>query len=442
MIENKVLLKNANELFRQKNYQEALNIYIEASNDKPELKNIIDFNIELCIKKLGLSKKSIYELKNHINLKKCSTYNECKKLAIAYRKKIEYNKAVIYWMECIKVIKENEIQDFFVDIKNNLEYFMQQNEFKLIYKLTKALINKWPNNKLFIQLQAISLIQLEKYKEAEVVWQFYWNKAIDSNDFVRQTNLKLQNSYFNDSIFQEYTLDHQKNYKIKQKVCVYTALFGDYDKLQTPVMVDDNIDYICFSNTNRDIPGWKTILVDSYENNPILSNRKYKILPHIYLTNYDYSMYIDANIYLTGNLNKLISNLILEDFVAWKHPERSDIYSELLAIMSNFRHEPKKMIGQYKYFKKAKVPKNSGMIEACFIWRSHKNSSVSKLMNSWWEFVKENGNRDQPGLTYLMWKNDIRPKVFSSKYGNTRKNDFFVKLEHQQSPLSQKNATK
>ncbi|MGE6539335.1 hypothetical protein [Bacillus luti] len=49
----------------------------------------------------------------------------------------------------------------------------------------------------------------------------------------------------------------------KPKVIVYTALFGNYDSVKEPLFIDENIDYILFTD-NRSIQSnnWKTKILE------------------------------------------------------------------------------------------------------------------------------------------------------------------------------------
>ena len=68
------------------------------------------------------------------------------------------------------------------------------------------------------------------------------------------------------------------------KIAVYTAFTGDYDTLKDPDFIDENCDYICFSdNPNIKSSVWRIILM---EDSILDNNRKakqYKVFPHKYL---------------------------------------------------------------------------------------------------------------------------------------------------------------
>lgn len=64
------------------------------------------------------------------------------------------------------------------------------------------------------------------------------------------------------------------------KLVVYTSIFGDFDKLQKPKVINKKIKYICFSNKMLNCPPWDVITVKPTYRDPRRENRKYKILSH------------------------------------------------------------------------------------------------------------------------------------------------------------------
>jgi len=78
--------------------------------------------------------------------------------------------------------------------------------------------------------------------------------------------------------------------KLKKKFVIYTALFGDYDELSDPIEGFYDCDFICFTDQkNINSKVWKTIYIPETDMSPKMMNRKYKMLPHIFLVEYEES---------------------------------------------------------------------------------------------------------------------------------------------------------
>jgi hypothetical protein len=208
---------------------------------------------------------------------------------------------------------------------------------------------------------------------------------------------------------------------VKNKLVVYTALFGDYDDLIEPPKGIQNCDFICFTdqdNISSDV--WDIKLI---KNNEISSseNRKYKMLPHIYLNEYEYSIYIDSNIQIKTDPTALIDTYLRSHNIAVpKHFERDCIYKEIEECVVNNKitlFEKKYML---EILFSDGYPKECGLGENNIILRRHNDSNVIRLMEAWWDFYSNGPKRDQLSLIYLAWKLNVSISLMkeSSRNGN------------------------
>ena len=98
---------------------------------------------------------------------------------------------------------------------------------------------------------------------------------------------------------------------IPNKKIVYTSIFGDYDELQDPQVVPDDVDFICFTDTpKKRSKVWRFIYEPRLYEDSTRCARKFKILPHRFLpSGYDISVWVDGHHIITGNMSKFIDNL-------------------------------------------------------------------------------------------------------------------------------------
>ena len=105
-------------------------------------------------------------------------------------------------------------------------------------------------------------------------------------DEIYETFLEVSKEHINRDLFNhstdaaDETIEDIKN----NKIAIYTAFTGDYDTLKQPEFIDENCDYICFTD-NPDLESdlWTIIQM---EESVLDNNRKakqYKLLPHKYL---------------------------------------------------------------------------------------------------------------------------------------------------------------
>ncbi len=220
--------------------------------------------------------------------------------------------------------------------------------------------------------------------------------------------------------------------KMKNKFVVYTALFGDYDDLIDPKENYEGCDFICFTDQKHlksDI--WEIRLIEECDLPPNMMNRKYKILPHLFLSEYDWSLYVDANIVILNNPFELAKNYLSNKiFLLPKHPSRDCIYEEARACLKFNKTKYKETNLQIKKYKSEKFPKRFGLGENNIIFRRHNELALKKLMIEWWNELNNYTKRDQLSLGYILWKNDFYFNYI--KESSRIKNDYFDFIFHKE----------
>jgi len=192
-----------------------------------------------------------------------------------------------------------------------------------------------------------------------------------------------------------------------------------------------DIDFICFSDRERKAPGWQVRLVEPEFESSNLSAKYYKILPYAFLTEYRYSIFVDGNTLMAGDIEHFVRTYLAGNpFVMWRHPERSDIYREAVAILQSGRHRPQEILNQIQDYAEAGLEAETGLAEGSFIWRDHTHKRTRDFMQAWWDEIMSHSHRDQLSLGYLFWKRKQKPKVLPDHLGMSRRNVFFIKLPH------------
>lgn len=221
---------------------------------------------------------------------------------------------------------------------------------------------------------------------------------------------------------------------------VYTSLVGKYDSLINPKYIMPNWDYICFSNDIKNMKEsiWEIRPIPfSHRDNFILS-RYPKINPHEVLKEYDYSLWIDANIeiiddFVERRLDKLIEQQFFLSLIP--HPFRDCIYKEAQSCIESGLDRRKIIEKQIDFLKKKKYPENIGLFENNVIFRRHNDQKISSLGKEWWDLYLEFSKRDQLSLGYLLWKNNIHCEPFISKGLSVRNIPSFRYEPHKRSVM-------
>ena len=89
---------------------------------------------------------------------------------------------------------------------------------------------------------------------------------------------------------------------------VYTTIFGEYDTLVNPHFIEKGWDFICFTdNENLSSDVWEIRKCTPYYTDLTRSAKRYKILPHRFLKEYGYSIFVDGNMTVRGYVDQLLN---------------------------------------------------------------------------------------------------------------------------------------
>ena len=213
---------------------------------------------------------------------------------------------------------------------------------------------------------------------------------------------------------------------------VYTSIFGGYDTLIEPKNISPNIDYICFTDANVKSDVWQIIKVPAIYTDPTRCARKYKLLPHRFLNQYDCSLWVDGNITVHGDVNKFIDTYLpFTNIAVYDHMQcfdkRNCIYQEAQTIFyfgqknGNYKDDPNIIQQQMERYTKDSYPQNNGLVSSGVILRNHNSTDVIKSMEYWWSEVKYGSKRDQLSFNYSAWKTGLNFKWIN---GDIRANEY------------------
>ena len=222
------------------------------------------------------------------------------------------------------------------------------------------------------------------------------------------------------------------------KRIVYTSVFGNYDDVVEPKL-PEGWDWKCFSEQNS---------LPIYEDN-MRNAKRYKILPHRFLKEYEISIYIDGNYIIKRDVNELVDRY-LNDVNAVFHnhnsqpayDKRNCIYDEAKTIlmfgeknmkitpergMKNYKDNPELIINQMQRYMDNGYPEDNGLITGGVILRRHNEKDCIKVMEDWWKEIRYGSKRDQLSFNYVAWKNRFK---FNYMNSDCRDNLYFYLDKH------------
>lgn len=211
------------------------------------------------------------------------------------------------------------------------------------------------------------------------------------------------------------------------KIVVYTAIYGNYAKLRDAIP-SKGCDFVCFTDDpNLKSDTWDVRYIEGFSNDPRRNAKIYKILPHKYFKEYDYSMWVDSShvpydaaTFVSACLNK-------HNIAVFKHYNRKCVYQELKACIKQKKDNKYTMQAQIQKYKDEGYPTNNGLSTCSVILRKHNDSNVIKTMEDWWGEIERHSSRDQLSFDYVIYKNKLPLNVIKK---HIRHNPFFDVLTH------------
>ena len=201
------------------------------------------------------------------------------------------------------------------------------------------------------------------------------------------------------------------------KKAIYTTIIGKYDILEEPNFIPEGYDFICFTDQKIHKPNsiWKIKQVLPLYKDNTRTARKYKILPHRFLPEYDISIWTDGNELVVGDINKLQEKYLKDKNMAiYNHmscwDKRDCIYEEAKAIFNlgnqnnNWKDDPSIITKQMERYVNEQYPLNNGLIVSGVMFRKHNKKDVINCMETWWTELKYGSKRDQLSFNYASWK--------------------------------------
>ena len=227
------------------------------------------------------------------------------------------------------------------------------------------------------------------------------------------------------------------------RIAIYTSIFGGYDNLIDEQFQMYGVDYICFTDRDIESKTWKVVKSTPIYNDSNRNAKKYKVLPHRYLNDYDWSIWIDGNIKVISDIRSLCNGdayKLYDHMLVGEYDRRNCIYDEAQTILNfgkinserypekgikNWKDNPKLIVDQMNRYTSVGYPKQNGLATTPIMVRNHLDSGVIKHNEDWWSEIKHNSKRDQLSFNYIAWKNKFN---FVYLEGDSRNNEYFVSM--------------
>ena len=318
------------------------------------------------------------------------------------------------------------------------KFIKEASLFQQIFDLDKIFVvdsdvKKWGTEILGVLIHSPKEIEGKRFKKIVISSLGYYEEILDrvSNSNIEYSEIQNVIEYKQQEIIEyQYNkvLSNKKEGRNipttfnKEKLVVYTAIIGDYDDLKPPHVIDDGVEYVCFTD-QKDIRSdiWNVEYLKSDFTSPKELVRKFKALPHMFFEEYDSSIWIDASIEIKDSLAEMmLTYQKTSDFLLFPHNERICIYVEAAVCVAKHISEKESMINQISHYYNEGYPFNNGLYCGGVIVRNHNIPKVKKTMDDWFADISKYSKRDQISLPYVIEKNGLQIDLIDLNINDNR----------------------
>lgn len=188
-------------------------------------------------------------------------------------------------------------------------------------------------------------------------------------------------------------MNERKNHRV-----TYMTLFGGYEELREVTLIDDNVDYICFTDdSSLKSDTWQIVIVEApFPQDPIRSQRYFKICGHKNLLIYDEWLYVDNTVNLLSKPSIILDEWLNQsDLAIPLHSFRSTLQEEFDEVINLELDSDERVLEQLSHYRELHYE----ILETKPLWTGiiarRPNESVQKWGTIWWEHVLRYSRRDQ-----------------------------------------------
>lgn len=205
----------------------------------------------------------------------------------------------------------------------------------------------------------------------------------------------------------------------RRKNVVYTCMFGYSEHFGNFDYSDPDVDYICFTDDpdlKSDI--WRFVLVNCPALDPARLAKRYKHLPHLFLPEYERSIYIDNTIQLKVTPSSIFERFKNDQMVMLRHPERNCIYDEAEVVKAARYDDPAVVDRQMEFYRRLQYPAKNGLNVSGFLLRNHSSLEMQNACFEWHSQLLLFSKRDQLSWKFCAWLTGFSPTTVNEDVHN------------------------
>jgi len=199
------------------------------------------------------------------------------------------------------------------------------------------------------------------------------------------------------------------------KPVIYTAVFGGYDALTKPQVVDSTARYVCFTDTDQpDYGVWEIRRVNHPELTPPMANRFYKINSRLHFPDAPVTIYHDGNMRMRMTVDQVLAIMPADADLMLPDTPRGiwSIDHELAAVVERRMAHPDMAIAQVSAYRNAGLD-TAQRCPRCGILVRRATPAVAQFEAAWWSELQRWTHRDQLSFLWCAGMTGLRHHVMS-----------------------------
>jgi hypothetical protein len=201
-----------------------------------------------------------------------------------------------------------------------------------------------------------------------------------------------------------------------QGACVYTALTGGYEQLNSqPAARDSALPFICLTDDRTlSAKGWEMRYVPPlFPADPVRSQRALKILAHRYLPEFETSLYLDNTVLLQQPPEALFAAADMKHGMALcPHSSRTRLDEEFNVVVQQRLDDAARVAEQRNHYREMAPELLAGPVFwAGLLLRDHRHAGVRDAMELWYAHVLRYSRRDQLSFPMALHLSGLQPDL-------------------------------
>lgn len=188
-----------------------------------------------------------------------------------------------------------------------------------------------------------------------------------------------------------------------KKIVIYSCITANYDVVQQPCQAPEDFDFILFVPRGTKKAGsdgaWRIEELPVSWEDPVITSRFPKMCPQTLLEDYEYSLWLDANV---GIVQPDVFDICREmarrgvQYAGIRHPYRDCVYEECETVLKDRRETLCRLMHIVRFLHSNGLPAHAGLMENNVIFRRHNDETVVEFDRLWWDwFLSHSPRRDQ-----------------------------------------------